>query len=209
MEQAEYRNGAATLMQWLGENMPHMQQSARSFSSLSDFHLYMRTVSGVSTEYFDSHGHACLAYLEAMKGRYGTRGVPVETKPAATLGDQLRKVLERDKPSPTPTLYKLENEAEKKEEPQHNGAELIRRWAEKERARMQKERDEMLMPVGPNDAMIARDCTEAACLYAEQRQEAERVRATLSATKSTAKPALAALSRISSMSHMLGNGIKG
>jgi hypothetical protein len=83
--------------------------------------------------------------------------------------------------------------AEEKEEAQLDGAELIRRWAEKERARLQKERAERLLAASSNEAMVARDCTEAACLYAEQRQEAERVRATLSAPVSTALPPLRSL----------------
>jgi hypothetical protein len=83
--------------------------------------------------------------------------------------------------------------AEEKEEGQPDGAELIRRWAEKERARLQMERAERLLVASSNEAMVARDCTEAACLYAEQRQEAERVRAILSAPVSTAFPPLRAL----------------
>jgi hypothetical protein len=83
--------------------------------------------------------------------------------------------------------------AEEKEEGQPDGAELIRRWAEKERARLQMERAERLLAASSNEAMVARDCTEAACLYAEQRQEAERVRAILSAPVSTAFPPLRAL----------------
>jgi hypothetical protein len=82
---------------------------------------------------------------------------------------------------------------EEKEEAQLDGAELIRRWAENERARLQMDRAERLLAASPNEAMVARDCTEAACLYAEQRQEAERVRAILSAPVSTALPPLRAL----------------
>jgi hypothetical protein len=85
MNYSDHKTGAADLMQWLGENWPHILKSARSYSSPTDFHQYMRGVSGVTTEYFDSHGHACLAYLDAMRRKYVPRGVPVEApKPAAT-----------------------------------------------------------------------------------------------------------------------------
>jgi hypothetical protein len=84
MNYSNHKSGAAELMQWLGENWPHILKSARSYSSPTDFHQYMRGVSGVTTEYFDSHGHACLAYLDAMRRMYAPvpRGVPVEDKPA-------------------------------------------------------------------------------------------------------------------------------
>lgn len=63
--------GAAALMQWLGEHAPHVQQKARSFPGDYAFHSYMCELAGIDpNRFFDSHSEACMAYLEAFKKVY-------------------------------------------------------------------------------------------------------------------------------------------
>jgi hypothetical protein len=115
MNYSNHKSGAAELIQWLGENYPHILKLARSFSSSTDFHQYMRGVSGVTTEYFDSHGHACLAYLDAMRRMYAPvpRGVPVEDKPAENLGELLRRALNPGLSHSTPATQAKQDEPSK------------------------------------------------------------------------------------------------
>lgn len=83
------RLGAQILMEWLGQHAPQVLRSARHFAEPTAFHAYFRTLTGTSKEHFDSHGHACLFYLEALK-RNGWEG---KVEPVKSLGALLREKL--------------------------------------------------------------------------------------------------------------------
>jgi hypothetical protein len=85
--------GAPALMDWLGKHFPGALKKARSFAGSSGFREYMAELTGVTQEHFDSHGHACEAYLAALKRK-------VVVAPVST----------------TPTLDRLENTAEPQRE---------------------------------------------------------------------------------------------
>ena len=105
-ESREAAWGAAALMEWLGEHMPSAQKVARGFYSLSAFYDYMQDLTGIpATRHFDSHDHACAAYLDALKNG--------GDKPAKSIGAILREKLAAQA-SKTPTLDKLANAAEPK-----------------------------------------------------------------------------------------------
>lgn len=63
---------AAALMDWLGANMPEEPRIVRSFSTASEFHAYMTSISGVLALY-GSHDACCAKYLAALKARHPTR----------------------------------------------------------------------------------------------------------------------------------------
>lgn len=60
---------AAALMTWLGEHMPEAQRMARGFSTPTDYHAYMISLTGVIS-IFGSADERSAAYLEALKRKY-------------------------------------------------------------------------------------------------------------------------------------------
>jgi hypothetical protein len=60
---------AAALMEWLGENMPEVQRTARSFGNPTDYHAYMISLTGVFS-LFGTLDERCAAYLEALKAKH-------------------------------------------------------------------------------------------------------------------------------------------
>ncbi len=102
-------HGAAALMDWLGKHMPQAQQMARSFAGPTDFHVYMRDLTGVALRRIDSHDDACESYLDALMVMQDMGAVPskdfaealaeaLAQKPAAP--EPQRPPLDWNKPTP-------------------------------------------------------------------------------------------------------------
>lgn len=71
---------ATALMDWLGQNMPEEQRTARAFSCPTDFHAYMISLSGVFS-LFSSHDERCAAYLKALQAKHPTVRKPAPQVP--------------------------------------------------------------------------------------------------------------------------------
>jgi hypothetical protein len=96
---SDYRElkSAAALMEWLSKHMPDSLAHVRSFAGHNDFHSYMRGLTGVTQEHFDSHDHACAAYLDALMRQFApTFYCAAETiKPVTTATEIIRKAWEK------------------------------------------------------------------------------------------------------------------